>query len=267
MSFWRAILRNSGGTGAAIALALAVSAFVSAGAFARERKAPPPNPQGWFAKAFAGKEDFDLSGFPHRLVFVTSLPVAGGTEAPGFLALDFAAFNRLGFFQAVDTTSAAWDYKLNPQFAEQDALTVIMGLVDADTVVVASADGPWQLVRPAGKRKREVLASVDGPGDAKAESIYEWLPTALGWDGVVLAQRGEHLLVASSRKLLDTPEVQALAVEDSADKFALPEDRKGTGLLSLSRADGGIGVFDIVFLAQGITTLAPGTKLLIERKE
>jgi hypothetical protein len=222
-----------------------------------------PDPNVWLEELTANKQ-LKSTSFPHKIVFIRSWGVKE-KEAPEFLNLDIEAFNKLGFFQAVDVRSVAWDYKLNPEMATKNPLVIISQLVNVDTFIFAPETGPWEFIRSQ-RGKRKVLAKVAGPEDTDPQSIYEWLPTALGWDGVVLAQRQDVLLVASTGKILAAPEIQALAVKDSENNFKLPKGRKGSGLLSLSRIESSLGIFDIIFLEQGVKTLPVGTKLIIEKK-
>ena len=210
-------------------------------------------------------ETSDRSGlFPHVIALVTSLPDKG---EPQYMDIDAEAFNKLSYFQVSTPASAAWDYKLNKnKFADGDALETVLKLTKADTVLLADKT-EWKFLRP-NKGKRQVLLTAKPPKSQKPEDIVAWLPQVLAWDGVVIDQRGDFLLVGSTAKIVGAGQVQALAVGDSVDKFGLNKDqRKGAGLLSLSENKGGMAIFDIVFLGQGVTTLPTGTKLIIEKKK
>jgi hypothetical protein len=115
--------------------------------------------------------------------------------------------------------------------------------------------------------QKKPIAKGAAPLGTKEEDLIAWLTTILGWDGVVLEQRGHQLLVGSTSKILAMPQLQALAVDGSSAKIALGQnERKGSGLLSLVYAKSGIGIFDIVFLGQGVKEIPVGTKLVIEKK-
>jgi len=206
------------------------------------------------------------TSYPHVMAFVTDLPAKG---MPKFLDIDHAAFNALGYFQVPDQVSVAWDMKLNHDaISKLNPFQVVLRLTQADTVVLAPPKGDWQFLRPGKHGERQVIAKVKPPQSTKPEDVVAWLSTTLGWDGVVLAQKGDFLLVGSTTQILSTAQVQALAVSNSSTKFLLKQDeRKGAGLLSLSETKGGIGIFDIVFLGAGIKALPVGTKLIIEKKK
>ncbi len=202
--------------------------------------------------------------FPRRIAFVSGFGEKG--EAPRFLALVGEDFEKVSYLRAADARSALWDLKLNKKlFEETDPQDLVFTLTGADAVLVAPDKGDWELLRKDGDRIATVVKRR-GLKKPTPAAVADWLVTALGWDGVVLDRTAEYLLVGSTASILKTPEIQALAVSDTADKIVLKADeRKGAGLLSVSESDGGFGVFDVVFLGQGVKSIPPGTKLIIER--
>lgn len=215
------------------------------------------------------KEAATIEGdFPRRLVFLTAMPEKG-QGLPEFLALDARAFNDLGFFQMVDTRNAAWDLKLNASRlakSPRDSFDLVVELTGADTVVLAPASGEWTFFRKVDKERKVVLRAPP-PSSVTPKDVAGWLLSALGWDGVVISQKDDFVLVGSTAAMLGTSDIQALAVADSERKFSLREDeRKGSGLLGLATTKGGVGIFDVVLLGQGVSSIPAGTKLIIERK-
>jgi len=204
--------------------------------------------------------------FPRRLVFLRALAEKAG-DLPDFLPLNRSAFERLSYLRMVDSKDAAWDFKLNKnKFSQADPFEAVVGITRADTVVVAPKKGPWRLLRRV-KGQKTVVFEGDGPGVVTPEGITDWLFAVLNWDGVVLAQRPDYLLVGAKSSLLKRSEIQALAVTDSKGKFILAAgERKGSGLISLSETREGIGVFDVVILGKGVKNIAPGSKLIMEKK-
>jgi hypothetical protein len=205
-----------------------------------------------------------VSLIPNRVAFVIDLPKKG---VPQFLLFDAKKFNQLGFFQASNAAAIAWDLKLNKRaFTNREGFDVAVTLSRADLIVLSPKVGDWSVFLAKGDRKKPVAKGAP-PIGAKEEDLAGWLTSILGWDGVVLEQRGHQLLVGSTLKILSQPQLQALAVDGSASKFGLNEnERKGSGLLSLVYSKSGIGVFDIVFLGQGVKEIPAGTKLVIEKK-
>lgn len=243
-----------------IALLLAVTAGT---ALAQKKGEAAPPLDKWMQEAL-GK----TGAFPHVIAFVSKLPEKG-KGLPEFLKLDDAAFNKLTYFQSINVLNAEWDVKLNADsFGDKDAMAVVLDVTKADTVVLAPEKGDWKIMRSGAGGKRQTLATAKKPKSTAPADVAAWLPTALGWDGVVIDQKGDFLLVGSTAAILATPQIQALAVSNSTDKFSLKaNERGGAGLLSLSENKDGVGVFDIVFLGQGVTALPTGTKLIIEKKK
>lgn len=205
--------------------------------------------------------------FPRTIAFVTSLP-AKGKGAPEFMEIDAKAFAAATFLRVADTANAKWDLKLNlDKYEDADSAEVAINLTKADVIVLGPEKGDWQIVSyKAGKR--ETIATAKKPKSSKVEDIAAWVFATLNWDGVVLEQRGDYLLVGSTVATLSTPQIQALAVDKSAEKWKLAAaEKKGAGLLSLSEAKVGFGIFDVVFLGQGVAGLPTGTKIIIEKKK
>lgn len=246
-----------------IGAALLVFGAVAPVALADKKGDAAPPLDKW-AEESTGK----TGAFPHLLALVTSLPEKGKGQAQ-FMDIDVAAFNKLSYVQLPDLVSADWDLKLNKdRFNDVDSLDAVLQVTKADTVLLAPEKGEWKFLRSDKSGKREVLMSAKGPKSTKPKDIVAWILQTLGWDGVVLDQHGDFLLVGSTALVLGAGQIQALAVGDSTAKFTLKaNERKGAGLLSLSENKGGLAVFDIVFLGQGVTALPTGTKLIIEKKK
>jgi hypothetical protein len=232
-----------------------------AAAVTKAKDAAPPIDK-WIEETAAA-----IGAFPRTLVFVTELP-AKGKGLPTFKEIDRKSFNAVTFLRAADTANAEWDLKLNKaKYEDADAAEAAISLTKADAIVLAPDKGDWQIIAfKAGKRER--IAKAKPPKSSKVEDIAAWVFATLNWDGVVLEHRGDYLLVGSTAAVLGTPQIQALAVDKSEEKWALKAaEKKGAGLLSLSEAKVGYGIFDVVFLGQGIASLPRGTKIIIEKKK
>jgi hypothetical protein len=218
------------------------------------------DPDKWFKSL--KKSSFTKSVFPMGVVFVKSLPKKGEVEyEPN---IDVAGFNKLGFIQFSNWLNADWNYKLNKKkFARRPASKLIYKFSKANTII--ETDEGWRINHIS---NRKPLAKMSKPDDMSPKTLSDWFVKGMGWDGVVLAQRGETVLVGSTKSILSQPEIQALAIDESASKFIVPQkERKGSGLLSLQKISGGLGIFDIVFLGKGKKNIPIGTKLIIERKK
>lgn len=241
--------------------AAAPAAGAPAGAAAKAKDAAPPIDK-WLEEIKSKP-----SGFPKNLVVLTAMPEKG-KGAPKFLSIDTKVFNALSFVQAVDVASADWDIKLNKsKYEAMDAFETVVQLTKAEMVISAPASGDWEVFDARGGKKTSIKKAPAAKGTTP-QDIVTWLFTTLNWDGVVLEQKGDFLLVGAQAQAISSPQIQALAVDNSANKLLLTAaERKGAGLLSLSQAKGGVAVFDVVFLGQGVKALPAGTKLIIEKKK
>ena len=210
--------------------------------------------------------------FPRSVVFVKNLnePTSKDPKAPKqikFMQVDVDGLNSLSNLVVINSTSADWNTKLNKRkYSSMDKIATVFAASGADLVIIAPDAAEWQGYRlEAGKAVQ--LFTTPAPKISSNDDLIAWLYNSLGWDGIVLDQKGDQVLIGSTIKSLAIPQVQALAVNESAAKVNLkPNERVGAGLLSLREGRGAFGVFDIVFLGQGVTTIQPGTKLVIEKK-
>ncbi len=239
-------------------------ACVAAPAFAQENVDDAPPLADWLSKYKA--KNSTKGAFPRKIAVVSGFAEKG--EAPRFVNLDRDAFRQASYMEPADIESALWTLKIDPKrYAETDPKELVFLLTGADTVVVAAPKAEWEILRLKDGKVSSVAKAKGLKEATKPERVADWLPYALGWDGVVLERKGEFLLVGSTASLIATPEIQALAVTDSQGKFSLRgSERVGAGLVSLSTSSGGNGVFDIVFVGAGVRDIPAGTKLLIEKR-
>jgi hypothetical protein len=210
--------------------------------------------------------------FPRSVVFVKNLnePTSKDPKAPKqikFMQVDVDGLNSLSNLVVINSTSADWNTKLNKRkYSSMDKIATVFAASGADLVIIAPDAAEWQGYRLEAGKAVQVF-TTPAPKISSNDDLIAWLYNSLGWDGIVLDQKGDQVLIGSTIKSLAIPQVQALAVNESAAKVNLkPNERVGAGLLSLREGRGAFGVFDIVFLGQGVTTIQPGTKLVIEKK-
>ncbi|MBM4250886.1 MAG: hypothetical protein FJ146_02850 [Deltaproteobacteria bacterium] len=231
-----------------------------------------PLPSGVTIDTWLNEIRTKASVMPRSVIFVKNLNelTSKDPKAPKqikFMQVDFEGFNGKSNLIAVNGVSAEWNMKLNKRkYASMDRLVTVFASSGADLVVIAPDAGEWQGFRLEASKAVQIFATP-APKITSNEDLVAWTFEALGWDGIVLDQKGDQVLIGSTLRSLDIPQVQALAVNDSAAKFNLKSnERAGAGLLSLREARGPYGIFDIVFLGQGVTVIPPGTKLVIEKK-
>ena len=209
----------------------------------------------------------DTGGIPRHLAILRTLPKMAG-KSPEFLPIDKTKFDSLSYLRVANFASSDWDFKLNSsKLKKVDPFDAVVQITGADTLILAPEKSDWKILRKVDDEVT-VVYSGQGPVSMTPEAIVSWLFSSFNWDGVVLAQSSDFLLVGSSTAALSQPQIQALAVSNSEDKLLLSAaERKGSGLLSLSENSGGFGVFDIVVLGQGVTKITPGTKVILEKKK
>ncbi len=206
--------------------------------------------------------------FPRVVTVVTSYGNVKTGEAPQFMNLDKAAFDRGSYLRLAHPASAGWDYKLNAKrLASLDPMDAILRAAGADAILFAPVSGKWQLIKDANGQKY-TLINAAAPAGKTSDDVVKWIFAGLGWDGVVIEHKGDSLLVGSLGTILAQGQVQSLAIGNSAGRYMISAaERQGAGLLSLAQRKDGYAIFDVVFLGQGVTKLEPGTKLIIEKKK
>lgn len=203
---------------------------------------------------------------PRSIVFISS-STNSTAELPKFVEVDVQAFNALSFLKTLDVKNASWDLKLNKyRYRGRNALEVVHEVTKSELIVVANPDSDWELFHFDGGKSNKI-ATANKAKSFVPEDLVNWFFSTLKWDGVILDQKGDNLLVGSSSLFLKNPKTQALTALNSENKMSLNGVKiAGTGLLSLSTTHKGYGIFDVVFLGQGISKLPVGTKIIIEKK-
>jgi hypothetical protein len=96
--------------------------------------------------------------------------------------------------------------------------------------------------------------------------IKAWLNKSLGYNAVVLAVKGDFLLVGRLTEDFKGNALQALAVKESHLSIRVAENAsKGLGILAYVSGKGSIAVFRTIFLEKGIVSVPVGTKLILEK--
>ena len=130
---------------------------------------------------------------------------------------------------------------------------------DADGVLDAS-DKIWRLYRTSPVNGAAKLVAKGPAGSLN--NAAEWLSSSMNHDGVVLATKGSFILVRIPPKT-GRNEMQALTLQNSARKFALPQESAiGSAILGSVAIKGHYGIFRIV---TGEDNPPTGTKLILEK--
>jgi hypothetical protein len=130
---------------------------------------------------------------------------------------------------------------------------------DADGILEAS-DKVWMLYRASPVTGAAKLVAR-GPAGSLSQ-VSQWLTSSMNHDGIVITTKGGFILVRIPLKTMGQ-ELQALTLENSAGKFALPkETSRGSAILSSIAIKGRYGIFKVV---TGDDNPRPGTKLILEK--
>ena len=257
-------LRIRGSTGVMLQLLVWIigGCVNSALAMAQEGE-DAPNPGQWVADVLKKSHP----AVPRSVAFLRSFQL-DGKNPPHFLVNNTKELNRLGYFQVPDARSVRWDYLLNAAaLTQRPPLAALVSLTGSDLLVLAGNKKPrWEIYKVY-KGRPKPLHEAPAPLKINPKSLITWWREELGWDGVVLDQRGRYVLIGSYLDLLIKPKIQALAVAASHKDIILKGERQGAGLLSLHSFDGAVGVFEVVLLGNGLKRLPVGTKVMIEQSK
>ncbi len=145
------------------------------------------------------------------------------------------------------------------------ALRQIALFTGVSALVVADAND-WTL-RPEGSGDQDGIV-MPAPKTTDMAALDRWILDAVGYDGVVLDQQGDRLLVRGDTVRLRGEKAQGLLLENSASKLVLgPNDKKGAALIQKVESDSEHAIFQVVVAGKSGANqrIARGTKVLIER--
>jgi hypothetical protein len=132
---------------------------------------------------------------------------------------------------------------------------------------VLDVTGPkWKLFRYIAKVKKMKMVFERPAGDSS--DYFKWIQDQLNFDAVILDSKGDYILALLPTGGIEK-EAQALTIKDSARLFGLNSDsRTGTSLISIEEQKGRYGMFKVVVSSPlEKNTLAPGTKIILERSK
>lgn len=111
----------------------------------------------------------------------------------------------------------------------------------------------------------EKLKSKKLEGRARKTSLSKWYRKQLGFDGVVLAAKGEFLLIQGLKKL--KKDSQAVSLVGSENRLLVKDNNaKASSLIQLVKSKGAIGIFEVLLKDKKGTDIGPGTKVLFGSK-
>jgi hypothetical protein len=227
-----------------------------------------PSIQAWL-KDIEESRARELIGLPFQLLVVASNPKKGGSQE--FLKLPPRSGAVLGFFKIRAGQEAETAFRMNSFSVAEEAKQPDIGslspedlgrFADANAIAyLGDGDDEARLVLLPG-RGTVLELTVAPPAKTDGAALSAWFCAQLGYDGVVLGQRDNLVLVVSHRGSWSRG-LQGLALVDTAAAPVVAADKRhGNALLELVSAARNFGVFRVVFAEGG--EIAPGTKVAFE---
>ena len=132
-------------------------------------------------------------------------------------------------------------------------------------IFVLPADNAWQL-QLRGKQEIVQLKWTPDSEETFVKGLTESITKTLGYDGIVLAQKDNFLLVGSTTGMLEKDDLQGLVLGGSEKSAAITDNSfTGSALISKISQQYGFGLFSLL-AASSAQNIAPGTKIILERK-
>lgn len=203
--------------------------------------------------------------YPEKIIAVKGL---GESGLPIFPEIDRSGLVEKSYFKTLDIRNLQWDLRLNSKDdSELRDLGFIQKISSADTLLIERGDGRWGVRYKGQDDSSNFETEFKLNPKAKADDAAIALLSLFAYDGVILDVAEKFVLVGSTAKILSQPNLQAMALTESANKVSLKgAPREGAGLLSLVDISGGYAVFEITLLGRGMSNLPIGTKVIIERR-
>ena len=180
----------------------------------------------------SGAEKKALQKFPLQVIFVTGNTKGG---APEFLNVDKGQFDALGLFEVARSQDILWSLRVRDGLRRNKQAAVGSGETDKTAaqflrlqsvsdveilVSIPSIQGaPWDVAMAESTRAgANVSAFAKSAPDVEvsASGIHNWLEQQVGYNGIVVAQKDNQLLVYASKDSL-TPNSQAVFFDSSTE--------------------------------------------------
>lgn len=221
-----------------------------------------PEPAEWYQSLTA--QDLSQVTAPQNILAVASLSdnsLEKGLST--YKQFNFDACREISVFRCFSPIDAAFTAKLNPQISFL-GLKGLWNFPSVDSVILPLEKVTLYLKQP--KLKVNLPISSADYSKANAQLLTDRILTGLGYDGVILATKGDYLLVGSVQSKLQKASKQGLVVGDSHAKWSLVRTKQaGVGLISLVSSSGGLGVFQLLLSSSTSQQSVPvGTKIMLE---
>ena len=229
-----------------------------------------PDPTEWMSRLALP----NTTPLVRRVIAARTLPNDRGDLV--FAPIVRAAMQELNFLEFASADDIAWTDVINRRHAwagrgATRRTRIMLQATGSQAVLIlpsAASSDAMALVRPGENGKLDTVAhqtdripAADDPNDLAAA-----LRDLLGYDAVVLAHEGPYVLAQSPVLSHSGKLISAVAVRNSANKFALHKDTNDpVALLRLARSSGHYSVWRVVSSTAG-GPLPVATKLHLESR-
>jgi hypothetical protein len=244
-----------------------------------------PNLIDWI-KEVEAKPQSEKTPFLRSIIFVEGVDKHG---IPQFKDFDEKYFNAQSAIRIVPRRTSQLIYKLNqvPTFkvhytdqplsetantsklTTQDHDLLLVSEVDALVRIQAHEQGArWNLIYLNENKKLESIYSTP-PQQQDSHGAGIWLKSILGYDGHVLAQKENYVLVVSVHGPIPTG-IQGLVVEGAAERPLLRtknHQHKAQALLEHVQTDGIYTIFRVLLGQSNKAEIGYGSKVLLESSQ
>lgn len=211
-------------------------------------------------------KDFAVLSAPRSVTVVESFGPGGSANGiPKFKVIEHSKCNEISFFRCTSGQDSNFSASINSS-ASVKGVDGAANLTGVDLVVYPGQEGTM-IAEPQKKWTSRLLFDKQIFATFDIGEFIEQVFESLGYDGVVLAKRGDFLLIATTEKRLQKENLQGLLISGSSQRRTLDKSRrKGAGLLSLLNTWHGYGVFQEVAVSTQTSKSEIGSKILLESK-
>lgn len=224
--------------------------------------AEAPLPQTWLADVMERPQETQKD--EHRILRVLLPSIWKRSLFSTSLYPRFVFDDESGFMRELNTTFPMQAENKTAPSGKDDSILDALQATRADVVLMVQGK-QWRLLRADKGRLKEIVAAPAGTS-TDAEGVRAWLANQLEYDGMVLARRGNFLLIGSFIELTRN-DVQALLLKNSHRTSRVTGQKtEGVGLVQLASRDGFVGVFQMIVGSRQKSVLV-GTKVQIENEK
>ena len=221
------------------------------------------------AKTWSDSLDIEKLGAVKAPISILLLDkfLAGEDVAPVIqpLRFDQTLCHKFSFISCADPTNFSYALQIN-KLGKMPTIDDLVKLSGTDAIIYG--DGAEISFKGKGESQPLKLSSIKKFDKSfSLRKVLDNVLVVLGYDGVVLDERGDFILVGSLDSRLKGKDLQGVLIENSDDAFAIaPEKAKGaSALISLVGKSGGYAVFKTVINASE-ANVKIGQKVIIESR-